>query len=92
MNTPDDPWKRLVEKAKIEPVDETPSPAPKLIVQRLRQVIPTLLLALTWRKWSFLVAALAGIGLLIFFLMRGNDPQPQGPIIQPEPPSSPIEP
>lgn len=92
MNEPDDPWKRLVEKAKTEPTNEAPSPEPKLIVQRLLEVVPSLLLALTWRKWSILAAALAGLGLLAFFLIHGDNDQPEGPIIQPEPPSSSIEP
>ncbi|MDA7529580.1 hypothetical protein N8585_00525 [bacterium] len=88
MNDNDDPWKRLVDAAKTAPIDEQPEPNFKISVKALRKRVQSLFLALTWRKWSILAAILAGLILLIFFLLRDDSSLPE-PIIPTEPPTAP---
>ena len=88
MNDNDDPWKRLVDAAKTAPIDEQPEPTFKISVKALRERVQSLFLALTWRKWSILAAILAGLILLIFFLLRDDSSLPE-PIIPTEPPTAP---
>jgi len=94
MNDTDDQWKRLVEATKAAPTEDSPAPSPIISVQNLRKTVHTLLLALTWRKWTLIAAALAGLAFLAFFVTFNDDSQPrnEGPIIQPEPPTSPTAP
>lgn len=92
MKDSDDPWKRLVEASKEASSEESSTPPPKVSVGNLRQTVQSLLLALTWRKWSLLAALLAGLAFFIFYQTQKEDTPPSGPIIQPEPPNSPIEP
>jgi len=94
MNDNDDPWKRLVAATKQAPPDDSPDPPPKISVRNLRKTVHTLLLALTWRKWTLIAAALAALAFLTFFLIFNDDSRPrtEGPIIQPEPPASPTAP
>lgn len=91
MNDNDDPWKRLVNAAKTERLDEQPEPTTQISVKTLRESVQSLLLALTWRKWSLIAALLAGVVLLVFFLLRDNPPTPE-PIIPTEPPAAPETP
>ena len=88
MNDNDDPWKRLVDAAKTAPIDEQPEPNFKISVKALRERVQSLFLALTWRKWSILAAILAGLILLIFFLLRDDSSLPE-PLIPTEPPTAP---
>ena len=88
MNDNDDPWKRLVDAAKTAPIDEQLEPNFKISVKALRERVQSLFLALTWRKWSILAAILAGLILLIFFLLRDDSSLPE-PIIPTEPPTAP---
>lgn len=92
MTPSDDPWKRLVEASKGAPKQEDSTPPPKISVSKLRQSVRTLLLALTWQKWSLLAAVVA---VIIFFLLYQNqdpDSPSSSPIIELEPIESPIEP
>lgn len=91
MNSPDDPWKKLVQATR--PLEEEPlTPTPKVNVSSLRERVQALILTLTWRKLSLLAALLAGVFFLIFFLFMRDDRHPQEPIIQPEPPINPAAP
>jgi hypothetical protein len=91
MNDKDDPWKRLVDAAKTAPVEEQAEPTTQISVKTLRESVQSLLLALTWRKWSLLAALLAAITLLVFLILR-DDPAAQDPIIPTEPPAAPETP
>ncbi|MDB2673422.1 hypothetical protein N9Y81_00560 [Akkermansiaceae bacterium] len=91
MNDDDDPWKRLVDAAKTAPVEEEAEPTTQISVRTLRESVQSLLLALTWRKWSLLAALAAAVIFLIFFLLRDDAPAPE-PIIPIEPPAAPETP
>ncbi|MDB4508136.1 hypothetical protein N9051_00990 [Akkermansiaceae bacterium] len=91
MNSPDNPWKKLVQATKS--LEEEPvTPTPEVNVSSLRERVQVLMLTLTWRKLSLVAALLAGVFFLIFFLFMRDDHHPQEPIIQPEPPTNPDAP
>ena len=92
MNDSDDPWKRLIEKAKTAPTKEEGEAPPTVSVKTLRETVRSILLALTWRKWSLIAAFLAGTIFVIFYLFLRNDSLSEEPIIRPEPPISPSAP
>lgn len=92
MNESKDPWKRLVDASKTAPLDDPPTPAPTVNVKTLRDTVQSLLLALTWRKWSLFAALLAGLIFLVFFLFFRDDSPTTEPIIPTELPSNPAAP
>lgn len=92
MNETEDPWKRLVDAAKTAPLDDNSVSPPTVSVKSLRQSVQSLLLALTWRRWSLLAAIFAGVLFLIFYLFFRDAPPAEESIIPTEPPSAPLTP
>ncbi|MGC6426878.1 MAG: hypothetical protein ACON5H_07785 [Akkermansiaceae bacterium] len=92
MTGPNDPWKKLVEATKADEPEPAPEPAPtvSLQVSNFRERVQALMLALTWRKWSFLAALGAGLVYLIIYLNTREDSAV--PAIQIESPSTPVTP
>lgn len=89
MNTPDDPWKKLVQATKSNELesDTTSAPVPELSVSNLRERVHRLMLTLTWRKCSLLAAIGAGLIYLAIYLNTRDDHST--PAIQIESPSTP---
>jgi len=93
MTEPEDPWKRLVEASKTSPQDEEPPESPpRISIKNLRESVQSLVLAMTWRRWSLLAALLAGIIFLVFFFVFRDDSSSSEPIIPAEPPADPAAP
>ena len=92
MNDNDDPWKRLVDATKTAPLEEHAEHPPTVSMNNLRDSVQSLLLALTWRKWSLLAALLSGAIFLIFFFFFRDDSPPEESIIPTEPPATPLTP
>lgn len=92
MTEPPDPWKRLVEASRDSTSPEDEPPPPRLSVSSLRESVRTLVLAMTWLRWSLLAALLAGIIFLVIFLVLRQDESPSDPIIPSEPPADPVAP
>lgn len=89
----DDPWKKLVQAAKSQELDPdslSDAPMPKMSVNRLRERVQALILALTWKKLSLLAALLAGgIFLIIYLQTRDESSTPSIQIESPSIPNSP---
>lgn len=92
MNENEDAWNRLVDAAKTAPPDDNSDSPPTVSVKNLRESVQSLLLALTWRKWSLLAAIFAGILFLVFYYFFRDDPPAEESIIPTEPPSTPFTP
>ncbi|MDA7867870.1 hypothetical protein N9B63_06130 [Akkermansiaceae bacterium] len=91
MNDEDDPWIRLVKAAQTPAANDHAKPTSRINIKSLRESVQSLLLAFTWRKWSFFAAILAAIIFLVFFILRDDPPAPE-PIIPTEPPAAPDTP
>ncbi len=92
MSEPEEDWKKLLNASKpaLKDPGTKMSDAPPPRIGTLRETVRSLLLALTWRRWSLLAALLAMILLITLFLLRER---PQDPtLIEPEPMTSPFEP
>ena len=89
---PEDPWKRLVDQAKTAPPEEPGKAPPTVSIKTLRGTVQSLLLALTWRKWSLVAAVLASSFFLIFYFFLRDDSPPGERIIPSDPPPSPAAP
>jgi hypothetical protein len=92
MSNENDPWKRLVEASKTAPLEEPVETPPTVSAKTLRQSVQSILLALTWRKWSLLAAILAALIFLVFFFFFRDDPATADPIIPTEIPQTPSAP
>lgn len=92
MTDLNDPWKKLVEAAKSDKAEPPAEPTPtvSLNVTSLRERVQALMLTLTWRKWSFLAAIIAGLVYLMIFLNTRDESAE--PAIQIESPSNPTAP
>ncbi|MEN8772458.1 MAG: hypothetical protein ABF379_13405 [Akkermansiaceae bacterium] len=91
MNDEENPWKRLVKAAQTPAADDPVEPTTRINIKSLRESVQSLLLAFTWRKWSFLAAILAALIFLVLFILRDDPPAPE-PIIPTEPPAAPNTP